>query len=123
MELVDVLEDATHSAYIQYILFQIYTHYISTYVVWILGVALGCRASPIIYQNTQVYGDCQLIIAINASIRQLTVQPNATSSGYPSDCYDYQSTCGAKQSLRKSKIQEGVSFASTTTCSYTHIYG
>ena len=43
------------------------------------GVALGCRASAIIYQNTRVYGDYQLIIAINASTRQLTVQLNATS--------------------------------------------
>ena len=49
-------------------------------LVWCLGVALGCRASAIIYQNTRVYGDYQLIIAINASTRQLTVQPNATSS-------------------------------------------
>ena len=44
-----------------------------------LEVALGCRASAIIYQNTRVYGDYQLVIAINASARQLTVQPNATS--------------------------------------------
>ena len=43
-----------------------------------LEVALGCRASAIIYQNTPVNGDYQLIIAINASARQLTVQPNAT---------------------------------------------
>ena len=42
-------------------------------------MALGCRASAIIYQNTRVYGNYQLIIAINASARQLTVQPNATS--------------------------------------------
>ena len=45
-----------------------------------LEVALGCRASAIIYQNTRVYGDYQLIIAINASTWQLTVQPNATSN-------------------------------------------
>ena len=45
-----------------------------------LGVALGCRASAIIYQNTRVYGDYQLIIAINASTRQLNVEPNATST-------------------------------------------
>ena len=38
-----------------------------------LEVALGCRASAIIYQNTRIYGDYQLIIAINASARQLTV--------------------------------------------------
>ena len=43
-------------------------------------MALGCRASAIIYQNTRVYGDYQLIIAINASTRQLTVEPNATST-------------------------------------------
>ena len=30
-------------------------------------VALGCRASAIIYQNTRVYGDYQLIIAIYAN--------------------------------------------------------
>ena len=47
-----------------------------------VGVALGCRASAIIYQNTRVYGDYQLIIAINASTRQLTVQPNATPNHY-----------------------------------------
>ena len=46
-------------------------------------MALGCRASAIIYQNTRVYGDYQLIIAINASTRQLTVEPNATSSPHP----------------------------------------
>ena len=51
---------------------------------YLLGVALGCRASAIIYQNTRVYGDYQLIIAINASTRQLTVEPNATSSNYGS---------------------------------------
>ena len=45
-----------------------------------LEVALGCRASAIIYQNTPVNGDYQLIIAINASTRQLTMQPNATPS-------------------------------------------
>ena len=45
-----------------------------------LGVALGCRASAIIYQNIRVYGDYQLIIAIYASTRQLTVEPNATST-------------------------------------------
>ena len=45
-----------------------------------LEVAPGCRASAIIYQNAQVYGDYQLIITINASTRQLTVQPNATSN-------------------------------------------
>ena len=49
---------------------------------FIIGVALGCRASAIIYQNTRVYGDYQLIIAINTSTRQLTVQPNATSNTY-----------------------------------------
>ena len=43
-----------------------------------LEVALGCRASAIIYRNTRVYGDYQLVIAINASTRQLTVQPIAT---------------------------------------------
>ena len=47
---------------------------------WRVGVALGCRASAIIYQNTRVYGNYQLIIAIKASTRQSTVQPNATSS-------------------------------------------
>ena len=46
---------------------------------WSPGVALGCRASAIIYQNTRVYGVYQLIIAINASTRQLVVEPNATS--------------------------------------------
>ena len=50
---------------------------------YLLGVALGCRANAIIYQNTRVYGDYQLIIAINASTRQLTVQPNATSNFHP----------------------------------------
>ena len=55
--------------------FDSYQHYL-------LGVALGCRASAIIYQNTRVYGDYQLIIAMNASARQLTVQPNATSNKY-----------------------------------------
>ena len=45
-------------------------------------MALGCRASAIIYQNTRVYSDYQLIIAINASARQLTVQPNATPTGH-----------------------------------------
>ena len=44
----------------------------------ILGVALGCRASAIIYRKTRVYGDYQWIIAINASIRPLTLQPIAT---------------------------------------------
>ena len=43
-----------------------------------LGVALGCRASAIIYRKTRVYGDYQWIIAINASTRPLTLQPNAT---------------------------------------------
>ena len=55
-------------------------------------MALGCRASAIIYQNTRVYGDYQLIIAINASTRQLTVEPNATSRicliGGPWEYYD-----------------------------------
>ena len=53
-----------------------------------LEVALGCRASAIIYQNTRVYGDYQLIIAINASAWQLTVQPNATPRihSHNSDC-------------------------------------
>ena len=46
-------------------------------------MVLGCRVSAIIYQNTRVYGDYQLIIAINASARQLTVQPNATSTENP----------------------------------------
>ena len=45
----------------------------------ILGVALGCRASAIIYRKTRVYGDYQWIIAINATTRQLTLQPIATS--------------------------------------------
>ena len=45
-----------------------------------LEVALGCRASAISYKNTRVYGDYPLIIAINAGVRQLTVQPNATPS-------------------------------------------
>ena len=45
-----------------------------------LEMALNCQASAIIYKNTWVYGDYQLIIAINASTRQLTVQPIATSS-------------------------------------------
>ena len=49
--------------------------------IYLLGVALDCRASAIIYQNTRVYGDYQLIIAINASARQLTVQ-NATPNVY-----------------------------------------
>ena len=43
-------------------------------------MALGCRASAIIYQNTRVYGNYQLIIAIN---RQLTLQPNATPNVDP----------------------------------------
>ena len=47
----------------------------------LLEVAVGCRASAIVYQNTRVYGDYPLIIAINASTRQLTVQPNATPIG------------------------------------------
>ena len=47
-----------------------------------LEVALGCWASAIIYKNTWVYGDYQLIIAINASTRQLTVQPSATSNAH-----------------------------------------
>ena len=45
-----------------------------------LEVALGCRASAIIYRKTRVYGDYQWIIAINASARPLTLQPNATPS-------------------------------------------
>ena len=48
----------------------------------ILGVALGCRASAIIYSKTRVYGDYQWIIAINASIRPLTLQPIATPNLY-----------------------------------------
>ena len=32
------------------------------------------------YRKTRLYGDYQLIITINASTRQLTVQPNATSN-------------------------------------------
>ena len=48
----------------------------------ILEVALGCRASAIIYRKTRVYGDYQWIIAINASARPLTLQPNATPSGF-----------------------------------------
>ena len=50
------------------------------FITALVGVALGCQASAIIYQNTRVYGDYQLIIAINASTRQLTVEPNATST-------------------------------------------
>ena len=49
--------------------------------IYILGVAPGCRASAIIYQNTRVYGNYPLKLAINASTRQLTVQPNATPIG------------------------------------------
>ena len=45
-----------------------------------LEVALGCRASAIIYRKTRVYGDYLLLIALNASTRQLTLQPNATPS-------------------------------------------
>ena len=45
-------------------------------------VVLGCRASAIIYRKTQVYGDYQWIISINASTRPLTLQPNATPSMY-----------------------------------------
>ena len=41
-----------------------------------LEVALGCRASAIIYRKIRVYGDYQWIIAINASARPLTLQPN-----------------------------------------------
>ena len=47
---------------------------------YLLEVALGCRASAIIYRKTRVYGDYQWIIAINASARPLTLQPNATPS-------------------------------------------
>ena len=43
-------------------------------------MALGCRASAIIYRKTRVYGDYQWIIAINSSARPLTLQPNATPS-------------------------------------------
>ena len=50
--------------------------------IWFLEVALGCRASAIIYRKTRVYGDYQWIIAINASTRPLTLQPNATPSMY-----------------------------------------
>ena len=46
--------------------------------VWELEVELGCRASAIIYRKTRVYGDYPLIIAINVSPRQLTLQPIAT---------------------------------------------
>ena len=46
----------------------------------LLEVALSCRVSAIIHKNARIYGDYQLIIAINASTRQLTVQPIATSS-------------------------------------------
>ena len=62
----------------------------------ILWVALGCRASAIIYRKTRVYGDYQWIIAINASARPLTLQPNATptadtvypvSTVYPVDIF------------------------------------
>ena len=52
------------------------------FVMKLLEVALGYRASAIIYQNIRFYGDCPLIIAINASTRQLTVQPNATPRNY-----------------------------------------
>ena len=47
-----------------------------------IGVALGCRASAIIYRKTRVYGDYQWIIAINASARPLTLQPIATPRKY-----------------------------------------
>ena len=53
-----------------------------------LEVAIGCRASAIIYKNTRVYGNYQLIIAINAS-PQLTLQPIATSNIYI-HCYKHE---------------------------------
>ena len=43
----------------------------SQFVAYSVEVALGCRASAIIYKNTRVYGDYPLIIAINASTQQL----------------------------------------------------
>ena len=46
-----------------------------------IGCKVNCRVSAII-QSTRVYSDYQLIIAINASARQLTVQPNATPTGH-----------------------------------------
>ena len=48
-----------------------------------LGVALGCRASAIIYRKTQDYDDYPLIIAINTIARQLTLQPIATFNRDP----------------------------------------
>ena len=38
------------------------------------------QASAIIYRKTRVYGNYQWVIVINASIRSLTLQPNATPS-------------------------------------------
>ena len=53
-------------------------------------VVLGCRASAIIYRKTQVYGDYQWIIAINASTRPLTLQPNATPIDHPLNLRAYR---------------------------------
>ena len=62
-------------------------------------VALGCQASAIIYQNTRVYGDYQLINAINASARQL---PNATSSKYPEKQTFFKAQKEQAMSMKKS---------------------
>ena len=73
-------------------------------------------------RSTKMYFHCIFVPTL-----KLWQKCYGASERIPLDCYDYQSTCGARQTLHKagfkSKIQEGVSFASTTTCSYTHIYG